>query len=133
MRDIHHAQPIVTHCFQWRNSLAHAVNEDFAATTRNRPKASLRELRDDLFQRQSEHFPKMDELARTKSVNIDLWELTFDVRKQVEIPLQRQLGMMPALHQDLRAAKGNCFLDFPVDLVVTDYVCIVVAFHAIKC
>src|SRR5882724_1493556 len=131
MSNIHDAEPIITHRFQWRNALADAVDEDFAATPRNRTKAGLRELRDNLSQWQSEDFAEMNELARTKSVNIDLRELGFNVRKQVQIPLQGQLWMMPALHQDLGAAKRNRLLDFLVDFVVSDYVSIVVPLHPV--
>ena len=74
----------------------------------------------------------MDELAGAESMNVDLRKLAFDVREQVEIPLERQFGMMPALHQNLRAAESNSFLDFSVDLVVSNHVGIVVTFHAVE-
>ncbi len=59
-------------------------------------------------------------LARTETVNIDLRKLRFDVRQQIQIPLLRQLGMMPALHENLRPAQRNRLLNLPVDLVVRD-------------
>src|SRR5438105_9437410 len=74
----------------------------------------------------------MDELAGAETVNINLGKLVFDMRKEVKIPLQSQLGMMPALHENLRAALPDCFLNFFVDLLMRDYVGVIVAFHAVK-
>ena len=34
--------------------------------------------------------------------------------EQIQIPLQGEFGMMPALHEDLRAAQGDGLLDFAV-------------------
>ena len=44
-----------------------------------------------------------------------------------------QLGMVPALHENLRAAKRNGLIDFFVDLVVSDDVGVVLFFRAPKC
>ena len=59
-------------------------------------------------------------------------KLVFDVRQQIEIPLLREFGMMAALHQNLRAAERDGFLDFFVHLVKGDDVGVVVLFHAIE-
>ncbi len=40
--------------------------------------------------------------------------------------------MVPALHQNLRAAEREGFLDFPVHLVQRDDVGVIVLFHAIE-
>src|SRR5437879_10787077 len=74
----------------------------------------------------------MDELAGTESVNIDLRIFGFDVPEEIEIPLLRQLRMMSALHEDLCAAKRNCFLNFFVHLAQSNDVSIVVLFRAIE-
>ena len=58
----------------------------------------------DFFERQVEDLAEMNELARAEAVDVDLRKLCFDVREQIEIPLHGQLGMMAALHEDLRAA-----------------------------
>src|SRR5208282_2022332 len=73
-----------------------------------------------------------NEFTRAEAVNVDLREPAFDVREQIEIPLLRQLRVMPALHQNLRAAQRDGFLDFPVHLVEGDDVGVVVLFHTIK-
>src|SRR6266516_2780147 len=79
-----------------------------------------------------EHFAEVHKLARTESVNVHLRKFAFDVVQQIEIPLLGQFRVMPALHQYLRAAERDSFLDLLVDLVVRDDVGIVVSFRAIK-
>ena len=54
------------------------------------------------------------------------------MREQVEIPLLGELGMMAALHEHLRAAERDGFLDFLVHFGERNDVGIVVFFHAIK-
>ena len=56
----------------------------------------------------------------------------FDVREQIQIPLLRELRMMPALHQHLRAAERDGLLDFLVQLIAGDDVGINVFFRAVK-
>src|SRR6266853_1815326 len=74
----------------------------------------------------------MDEFARAEAVNVDLRELPFEVTEQIQIPLLGQFWMMAALHQDLRAAKGQRLLDLPIDLIERDDVGVVVLLGAIK-
>lgn len=46
--------------------------------------------------------------------------------------MHRELGMMAALHEDLRAAEVDGFLNFLIDLIESDDVGVVVFFGAIK-
>src|SRR2546430_10002776 len=46
-----------------------------------------------------------------ESMNVHLRELAFDVGQQIQVPLLRELGMVPALHQDLGSAKCDGLLD----------------------
>ena len=85
-----------------------------------------------LLQRLVEHLAEMDELAGTESVDVDLRPFVFHVREQIQIPLLRQFRMMPALHQELRAAERDGLLDFFVHLVERDDVGIVILFHPVK-
>src|ERR1035437_10102832 len=104
MRNVHDLQPIIAHRFERRNTLAHAVHQDFAATARNGSQASRLEIPDDLLQRFLKDLAEVDELARTEAVNVDLLELALHVCEQVQIPLLGKLRMMPALQQNLRPA-----------------------------
>ena len=117
VRHVHHFQPVVAHRFERRNALAHAVHQNFPAAAGNRAETGGLEIADDFLQRLVEHFAEMDELAGAETVNVDLRKFVFDVRQQIEIPLLRQLRVMPALHQNLRAAERDGLLDFFVHLV----------------
>src|ERR1035437_443900 len=104
MRDVHDRQPVIAHCLEGRNALAHAVHQDLAAAARNGPQARSLEIPDDLLQRLLKDLAEVDELARTEAVDVDLLELALHVCEQVQIPLLGKLRMMPALQQNLRPA-----------------------------
>src|SRR4051812_29164029 len=74
----------------------------------------------------------MDELAGAESVNVNLGKFALNMREQIEIPLESELGMMSTLHQNLRAALGNGFLDLSVHLLVGDHIGIIVAFDPVE-
>src|SRR5215472_4216927 len=74
----------------------------------------------------------MNELARAEAVDVHLWEFAFDVRQQIQVPLLRQFGMMPALHQDLRAADCERLLNLLINLIERDHVSVVIFFDTIK-
>ena len=107
MRDVHDLQPIVAHRFQRRNALAHPVHQDFAAAARDRTQARRFEVGNDLLQRLAENLAEMDELARAEAVDVDLRKLTLYMREQVQIPLLGELGMVPALQQNLRPPSAS--------------------------
>ena len=96
------------------------------------PRPGLGELGDNFLQRQVKDFAKMNELARTEAVDVDLREFAFDVRQQIQIPLQRKFGVMAALHQNLRSAQGERLLDLAVHFVEGDDIGVCVLFRAIK-
>src|SRR6266576_7107979 len=74
----------------------------------------------------------MLKLRRTKPVDVDVRIFFADVSQKIEIPLERQLWMMPALHQDLNTARGGEFLKFFINLLEREHVMIFIAFRAIK-
>ena len=132
MRRVHHLQPIVAHGFERRDAPPHPVHQYFPAPAGDRSQSRPDEPRDDLLQRHSEDLPEMDEFARTEAVNVDRGELLFYMRQQILVPLQRELGMMAALHQDLRAAPREGFLNLPVHFLQRDDVGAGVALRAVK-
>src|SRR4051794_19130023 len=105
MRHIHDLQPIIAHGLQWRDALPHAIDEDFTAAPGYGTEAGPLEISNCFFERFAEHLAKMDKLARAEPMSVDCRKFAFNVRKQIQIPLLAQLRMMPALHQNLRAAK----------------------------
>src|ERR1043165_8255918 len=105
MRHIHHQKPIIAHCLQRRNPLAHAVHQNFSAASGNRAQSGGFEIGYDFFQRLAEDLAEMNELAWTEPMTVHLRELRFDMRKQVDVPLFRELGMVPALHHNLSSTE----------------------------
>ena len=132
VRDIHHGEPVVAHGLERRDAFAHAIDENFAAATGDRAKARGVKIGDDFFKRFVEDIAEVNELARAEAVNVHLRKLRFDVREQVEVPLLGKFRMMPALHENLRAAERDGFLDFAVHFVVRDDVGIVVTLDAVE-
>ena len=122
MRHVHHAKPFVAHRLERRDAFAHAVHENLAAAAGNGAQPGLHEIADDLLHRLVEKFLERDELARAEPVDVHLRKLRLHVREQVEIPLLRQLRMMPALHENLRATERDRLLDLPIHLVVRDHI-----------
>ena len=112
--------------------MANLVDQNLAATARDRAQASLAEISNQCFQRLAEHVTKMNKLARAESVNVDLRKFVPNVREQVQVPLLVELRVMAALHQDLRATERDRLLDFLVDLVEGDHVRVVLFFRPPK-
>src|ERR1700693_1074241 len=75
----------------------------------------------------------MLKLRWTKPVDINVRIFFANVSQKIEIPLERQFRMMPALHQDLNTVRGGQFLKFFIDLLEREHVMIFIAFCAIKC
>ena len=74
----------------------------------------------------------MLELRRAESVDVDVRIFLSDVMEQVDIPIEPELGMMAALHQDLHPAGRGQFIEFLVDLLASQDVMVVVLLGAIK-
>src|SRR6185503_20974659 len=102
------------------------------AAARDGAEPGFGELSDDFLERQFEDVPEMNELARAEAVDVDLREFALDMRKQIQIPLDRELGMMAPLHQNLGAAQSDGLLNFLIHLRVADDVGIVVTFDTVK-
>src|SRR2546423_14922945 len=74
----------------------------------------------------------MLQLRRTDPVNVDVRLFSADVPKQIEIPLERQSRMVPALHQDLNSARRGKFVEFLVEFFAAQNVMVRVFFGPIK-
>src|ERR1041385_3084289 len=57
------------------------------------------------------------DVAGTEAVNVNRVVL-LDVAEQIEIPLERDVGIVAALHQDLHRAERFRFLDLGADLLI---------------
>src|SRR6266496_2641835 len=74
----------------------------------------------------------MLKLRRTESVNVDVRIFFTDVLQKIDVPLERQFRMMPALHQDLHSSCRSEFVEFLIKLLEAQHVMIFVAFGPIK-
>src|ERR1043166_4827681 len=129
---IHHLKPVVAHGFERCDPLANAIDQYFAAAAGNRTETGPRKSRDDFFERQPEYFAKMNELAGAESVDIDAGKFIFDMRKQIQVPIQGQLWVMSALHQNLGPPQRDRFFNLPVDFGVRDHISIGISLHAVE-
>src|SRR5436190_11950370 len=74
----------------------------------------------------------MYELTGAEPMDVDLRKLAFEVRQQIQIPLHRQFGVMPSLHQNLSTSQRYCLLDLLIYLLKGDYISITVFLCTIK-
>jgi hypothetical protein len=132
VRGVHHTHPLRGTGLERGNAVAHAVHEDFPAATRQRSQPGGHEVPQDRFHRLVEELAEGDDLAGAEAVDVDLRELRLDAREQVQIPLLRQLRVMPALHENLRAAQRHGLLDLAVHLLRRDDVAVGVLLGAVE-
>src|SRR6266576_2520635 len=132
MSDIHHLEPITAHRLERRNPLTDAIDQDLATPTRDGSQAGQFEVSNNLFEGLVEDFTEMNELARTKAVNVYRREFGFDMGKQIEIPLFSQFRMMAALHENLGAAQSDRLLNFSVNFIEGDDIGVVIFFGAVE-
>jgi hypothetical protein len=74
----------------------------------------------------------MDELAGAEPVNVNPRKPGLDVRQKLQIPVEGELRMMPPLHQDLRPAEGDRFLDLPIHFLMRDDMGVLVGLTAVE-
>ena len=129
---VHHAHPLRRIRLERGDAIAHAIHKDFPAATRHTAQTRRRKDAQDFLHRLVEKLRERHELARAEAMHVEAGELGLDVCEQIEIPLLRQLRMMPALHENLVATERDGLLDFFVQLVERDDVGIVVLLRAIE-
>src|SRR2546430_1221171 len=74
----------------------------------------------------------MLELWWAESVNIDVRIFLPDVMQEIDIPVEPELGMVSALHQNLHTAGGAQLVEFRIELFEGNDVMIRIFFRAIK-
>src|SRR5207253_5622093 len=116
VRDLHHLEPAIGPRLLAGDLVAHALHEDLAAAAGNRIETSRHQLPDDLFNRHAEPAREEIDLRRREAVDVDR-VVTLDVAQQIEIPLERDVGVVSALHQNLHAADRLELVDLPADFL----------------
>ena len=86
--------------FFLRDQIAHALDEDLAAAAGDRVEPGLHQLADDVARVHAERLGEEVDFARAEAVDVDRMVL-LDVAQQIEIPLERDVRVVPALHENL--------------------------------
>ena len=106
-------EPIIRQHLSARHCLADAIDQDLAAAAGKAAEAGVFEPGQHLAQGQLELLREEVDLRRAKPVNVHRWEVGFDIAEEVFVPVERKLGMKPALHQDLVASERDGLADLP--------------------
>ena len=102
--------------FLRRDLVAHALHEDLTAAARDGIEPGLLQLADHVGARPcgSAWRRSPPRSARSRGCG---WGDTLDVAQQVEVPLERDVRIVPALDEDLHAAERLGLLDLLADLL----------------
>ncbi len=97
--------------------LAHAVDENLGAAAGNAVESGGDQPIDHVAHRQSRHAREVDDLGRRQRVQLELGIALLDRAEEIFVPLQRQVGVVAALQQQLHAADRDGLVDLAEDLV----------------
>ena len=132
VRDLHDFEPAIGSRLLARDLIAHTLHQDLAAAARNRIESGRHQGLDDRFDRHAEAAREEIDFRRRKAVDVN-GMMALDVAEQIEIPLERDVRVVPALHQDLHAADRFQLVDFSADLFVRQQIPFRVFRPAIEC
>src|SRR4051812_24395154 len=110
----HHREPVVRLRLLRRDLLADAVDEDLAAAARDRVETGIAQARDRLPERELAAPCDVLHLGRGQRVQVDL-VASLDRAKEIFVVVDREVGMMAALHEQPGAAEGDRLLDLLED------------------
>ena len=125
MRLFLHAEPLVGLRLLLGDALPDLVHQDLATTARDRVEAGLVQLAHDLGHRDPEALREEDHFRRREAVNVDRM-MRLDVAHQLEVPVERDVRVVAALQQDLRAADRLALVDLGADLFKRQHIPFVV-------
>ena len=111
--------------------LADPVHQDLAAAAGNAVEARRPELAHHVGHGQAEALAEEHDLGGREAVNVDR-VVPLDVAHQLEIPLERDVGVVAALEQDLHAADRLALVDLGADLLEAEHVALVVLGPAVE-
>ena len=107
-----HVEPIVGQHLAARDCFAHAIDQNLAAAAGQAAEAGRLQSLQHRAQRQLGDLGEVMNLRRAEAVDVDLRKVLFDVAQQLFVPLQLELGMQAALHQNLVAAQVDASRGF---------------------
>src|SRR5258708_23168224 len=117
VRNLHDVEPAIGTRLLLRNLIAHALHENLATATRDRVEPRLLKLADDVPRVHAIQPGPEVHLAGAEAVHVN-GVVPLDVAQQIQIPLERDVRIVPALHQDLYAAERLGLVDLGTDLLV---------------
>ena len=126
-----HAEPLFGLRLLLGDPLADLVHQDLAAAARNAVEPRRVQLADHVGHRQPEPLAEEDDLGRREAMDVDR-VIALDVAHQVEIPLERDVRVVPALEQDLDAADRLALVDLGADLLEAQHVALRVLGPAVE-
>src|SRR4029079_16988035 len=91
----------------------------------NRIESGLHELTNHIPRVEAKRLREEIDLRRTEAVDVNR-RILLDVPQQIEIPLEGDVRVVPALHQDLYCAQLLCFIDLLANLLVGERPALVV-------
>ena len=106
--------------------MAHGIVQDFGAAAGDGIEAGIPQARDSVAQAEAADFGDVGDLRRGEAVQMNA-EALLDAAEEVFIPLDLQIGMQTALHEDAGAAEVEGFLDLLEDRFLRQNVALGVA------
>lgn len=129
---VHDLEPLICGGLAGRQLRSNPINQNLGAAAGNRAEPCGSQKAYQVCDRDFVQSAQMDDLIWAETVDVNLRETALDMRQHVHIPLEAQLGMMPALQKNLRSAESDCLLDFPVQLIKSDDIGIRVCFASVE-
>ncbi len=122
VRGAMHVHPVLCEAFETRDAEAHFVVQDFGATPGDGIEPGIAQARNRVVDRNSVQLGEVQDLRRGKAMQPHLRKALLDAAHQRFVPLQLQVWMQPALHQDAGAAELDRLADLFVDRLVIERV-----------
>ena len=118
VRLAHHVEPLVGRRLAVAvQQLAHAVDEDLGAAAGNAVEARGHQPVEHLRHRQPRHARQVNDFRRRQRVQLERRIPLLDGAEEILVPLDRQVGVVAALQQQLHAAERDRLVDLPEDLL----------------
>ena len=124
MADAHHLQPLRRGALELGDARAHAIDQDLGAAAGQGVEAGRDQAPQHRLERQRLEAAQVQDLLGRQRVQLDRIA-RLQVAEQILVPLDAQLGVEPALQEDLDAAGVDGLLDLLAQLLARQHVGVV--------
>jgi hypothetical protein len=114
MRGAMHVHPILGVALQTADAMAHGVIEDLGAAAGNGIETGIHEALDGVAKTQAADVGDVGDFRRGQAVQVNA-EALLDAAEEIFVPLDFEIRVEAALHQDAGAAQVEGLLNFVVD------------------